>query len=93
MAGQLIDAEGKAFAKRLPPLQPLLLERLQAACAPQPQHLDADYAAAAPGWQEAYFLAIFVEKLFAAAPQTLQLSAADSDPETECWPREVCLSD
>lgn len=83
VAGQLIDAEGKAFAKRLAPLQPLVLARLQAAC--EASNGDGD---AAPGWQEAYFLALFVEKLFAAAPQALEVHAGEGASDGS-WAREV----
>jgi len=86
VAGQLIDAEGKAFAKRLPQLREDVLAGLQAAAAAPPPP-EAEGAVAAPGWQEAYFLALFVDKLFAAAPETLHLPGAT--PEAACWPREV----
>lgn len=72
--------EGKAFPKRLPALKPILLENLQSACMVQSIVAgdDEEAARSAPGWREAYFLVLLIDKVFAAAPKCL-LVTEDAD--------------
>jgi hypothetical protein len=80
VAGVLVAVEGSAFEKRLPDLQPAVLERLQQACMVGSQVEADDSAETAPGWQEAYFLVLLIEKVFAAVPDSL---AIDDGPQGE----------
>jgi hypothetical protein len=83
--GILATAEGKAFPKRLAVIKPVLLEKLQAACMVQSVVAgdDEEGAKSAPGWREAYFLMLLVDKVFSAAPKCLLISEDDEGMQNE----------
>lgn len=83
--GILATVEGKAFPKRLPALKPILIEQLQAACLVQSVVAgdDEEGARSAPGWREAYFLMLLIDKVFAAAPKCLLITEDDEGIQNE----------
>lgn len=74
--GILATVEGRAFSKRFSTLKVVLLEKLQAACMVQSLVAGDDEQSArkAPGWREAYFLVLLIEKVFAASPKCLLIT-------------------
>lgn len=99
VVGMIAAVEGKAFPKRLPALKPIVLEKLQAACLVQSVVAgdDDEGARSAPGWREAYFLVLLVDKVFAAAPKCLLITDNDEGIQNEkvrssCYYLCCCVS-
>jgi hypothetical protein len=63
----------------------VLLEELQTACMVQSVVAGADVEASrnAPGWSEAYFLLLLIDKVFSAAPKSLAISEDDEGMQNE----------
>lgn len=90
--GILAEVEGAAFARRVPALLPQLADLLASRADADAEAAEAaaeaaaegeDLLAAAPGWQEAYYSLLLLQRLLEAA--TAQLAWAAGDDARACW--------
>jgi U3 small nucleolar RNA-associated protein 20 len=91
--GILAEVEGAGFARRVPSLLPQLADMLQSRAQQDEEAAEAaaeaelgqeeDLLAAAPGWQEAYYSLLLLQRLLECA--SAQLAWAAGPAAQRCW--------
>lgn len=91
--GILAEVEGAGFARRVPSLLPQLADMLQSRAQQDEEAAEAaaeaelgqeeDLLAAAPGWQEAYYSLLLLQRLLESA--SAQLAWAAGPAAQRCW--------